>query len=188
MRRIASTTRSSNSPLSRIMRPNSWRFLSVAVKPRRRAPRAAHLTSVDVQRLWELRAFWASVNFTWLRGWVQGVVLAYSFALAVSGIGRVVHRRVGQLLAELLVEREEGYLSPLEFLPRAAGPANGAAGCGANKVSPLSSERRGRQLTRSHRTVDVIVGYSVLPFVRRDGNERAAADHTTDLHNGQRIQ
>lgn len=53
-------------------------------------------------------------------GWVRGTMLAYSLALAVSGIGRVVDLGVGELPAKLLVKREERYLPPLEFLPRPA--------------------------------------------------------------------
>ena len=33
-----------------------------------------------------------------------------------------------------------------------------------------------------HCTVDVIMGYPVLSFIRRDGDEGATADYAADLH------
>ena len=205
MRLIASTTSSSNSPPSRVMRPNSWTVpFSLARTLRRGADadadalRAAcsaqhtHLAAVDVQRDWELWARCTKIEKTSTSAYIvhttrsvtrgrgrpcSGELLTDALPLAVLDIRRIVGLRVGELPAELLVEREEGHLAALESLPCSMRAAARAAG--RHEPCPSRAREGGRE--HSHRTVDVIVGDPVLPLVRRNRDEWAATDNTADL-------
>lgn len=106
------------------------------------------------------------------------MVLTDAFPLAVLSIRRIVDLRVREFPAELLIEREEGHLAALESLPGSMRATIGAAG----RDEGCPSRTREDVREHSHCTVDVIVGDPVLPLVRRNCDEWAAAHNTADLY------
>lgn len=136
------------------------------------AAESAHLSPVDGERLWELRARCVSrirpgsadgvvggsectdppppdtrlrAAGVWTADWDTGTGTGTDRGRAVCSIWRtVVDCRVGELVPELFVEREEGDLAALEFLPgavRSTGSAGGRAKALAS-ASQVPGQRR----------------------------------------------